>query len=146
MQDSPSTDIPYLLFIEDNDAEILLAKEALSEIKRKIKVDFINTSQLVLKWIDSMNQDNAIKPKIIFLDINMPGINGLQLLGEFKKHNILRTIPVIVFSNSISLRDVNASYKEYANSFIKKPLDFLEFINMLDLVLIYWLDLVVQAD
>jgi CheY-like chemotaxis protein len=146
MQDSPSTDIPYLLFIEDNDAEIRLAKEALSELKRKIKVEFINTSQLVLTWIDSMNQDNAIKPKIIFLDINMPGINGLQLLGEFKKHNILRTIPVIVFSNSISLRDVNASYKEYANSFIKKPLDFLEFINMLDLVLIYWLDLVVQAD
>lgn len=87
---------------------------------------------------DASQWGNAIRPDLIFLDLNMPGSGGRELLPMIKNDPNLCHIPVIVFSNSSLENDVLDSYQLYANSFISKPVDYQDLLSLIRHVLHYW--------
>ncbi|MEM8948493.1 MAG: response regulator [Pseudomonadota bacterium] len=84
---------------------------------------------------------NAPKPGIILLDLNMPGIDGRTVLTKIKGAPLLRSIPVIVMTNSDDAQDINACYDMGANTYIQKPLDWPSFFEAVNRLKEYWFEI-----
>ena len=87
--------------------------------------------------------DQAPRPGVILLDLNLPGTDGREVLQEIKGNEELRQIPVIVLTTSTDDRDVNACYQAGANSYIQKPVDMDGFIRAIERLNGYWFEVVV---
>jgi len=87
-------------------------------------------------------RDRSPRPRLILLDLNLPGTDGREVLASIKADDDLRQIPVIVFSTSRDHRDVEACYRAGANSYVQKPVDLPEFRRALDSVKSYWFETV----
>ena len=87
--------------------------------------------------------DRAPRPRLILLDLNLPGTDGRQVLASIKADADLRRIPVVVFSTSRDERDIEACYRAGANSYVQKPVDLPEFRRALASLREYWFDTVV---
>lgn len=81
----------------------------------------------------------AAYPCLILLDLNMPRMDGREALRALKNDARFKQIPVVILTNSRSAEDVDASYRDGANSFFSKPLDYSELVNLMRLVQNYWL-------
>jgi CheY-like chemotaxis protein len=79
------------------------------------------------------------RPDLILLDLNLPKINGHQVLAEIKSDESLRKIPVVVLSISHSEKDIERSYELNANCYVTKPLDINEFIEVFGMIQNFWL-------
>jgi two-component system response regulator len=133
-----------ILLIEDNadDAEMTirsLKRKNLADRLKWIKdgaeaVDFLFGNG---KFID---RDTSIKPKVIFLDLKLPKLNGLEILELVKKDPITEKIPVVMLTSSQEERDIFRSYDLGVNSYIVKPLDFEQFAEAIVNVGMYWLN------
>lgn len=82
----------------------------------------------------------AALPAIILLDLNMPGTDGRTVLGKLKSTPRLNHIPVIVFTTSSNLKDINECYRLGANSYITKPVDYFALEEKIRLIVQYWLE------
>jgi CheY-like chemotaxis protein len=78
-------------------------------------------------------------PNIIFLDLNMPEMNGSEVLRILKEKKALRTIPIIIVTTSSLEEDIVKCYDLHANSVMIKPMDFDDYVHMLEITLKYWL-------
>ncbi len=87
--------------------------------------------------------NNAPRPGIVLLDLNMPGIDGRSVLEEIKRDDDLRSIPTIVMTNSGDERDIEACYDMGANTYIRKPLDLLSFFDAMARLKEYWFEIAV---
>ena len=87
--------------------------------------------------------DQAPRPGVILLDLNLPGTDGREVLQEIKRNDQLRHIPVIVLTTSTDERDVDACYQAGANSYIQKPVDMDGFIRAIERLNGYWFEVVV---
>ena len=85
------------------------------------------------------------KPLIILLDLNLPGIDGHEVLARIKADESLKTIPVIVFSTSTLENDINRAYEAGANTFVHKPVKYDEYEKAVVLLKNYWIDLASTA-
>ena len=110
-------------------------------------IEFIitkNKEYTLQKFSDGQSLYNYIKtskitPSIVFLDINMPIINGIDLLYMIREESIY--CPIIMLSTSIEPKDINKSYLYGTNSYLVKPVDFSKFEELIDKTLYYWLNL-----
>ncbi|MEO7311675.1 MAG: response regulator [Chitinophagaceae bacterium] len=118
-----------LFLLADDDADDqLLFLEALGEIDTSIEcLVALNGEDALQKLKD--RRENL--PNYIFLDLNMPRMNGLQCLNEIKKMEQLHNIPVIIYTTSAAQRDIDESKKSGAEKFITKPTSFQELKNIL---------------
>ena len=80
-------------------------------------------------------------PRLILLDINLPKINGIEVLRRIKADARFRTIPVVMLTTSNNRTDMESCFKYNANSYISKPLDFQEFMAKMKNVVVYWLEI-----
>jgi CheY-like chemotaxis protein len=87
--------------------------------------------------------ERSPRPRLILLDLNLPGTDGRQVLASIKGDADLRPIPVVVFTTSRDERDIQARYRAGANSYVQKPVDLPEFRRALASVREYWFDTVV---
>ena len=83
-------------------------------------------------------RDTSIMPQVILLDLKLPKLNGLEVLRQFKSHDISRTIPVVVLTTSTEDSDVQTAYELGANSYIVKPVDFEKFMHVAEQIELYW--------
>jgi two-component system, chemotaxis family, response regulator Rcp1 len=81
---------------------------------------------------------SAVRPQLILLDLNLPRKDGREVLREIKEHEDLRTIPVIILTTSSAERDINRTYSLHANSYITKPLDYLQFVDIVKSIEMFW--------
>lgn len=88
------------------------------------------------------NAQKAPRPDLVLLDLNMPKLDGRQVLQEIKSNPDLETIPVVVLTTSKQEQDILQSYHLGCNSFINKPVDVHEFFDMMRELSYYWLDFV----
>lgn len=134
----------HILLVEDNEGDILLTLEAFEESKFKTKVSVARNGQEALDFLYKRGEFiDAKRPDLILLDINIPIFNGLEVLKIIKLDENLMKIPVIMLTTSSSQKDIEKAYSNYCNSYIKKPLEMGEFINVVLKIEEFWLELTI---
>ncbi len=132
-----------ILLIEDNPGDVLLTKEALKESKFRYTLNVVANGCEALDYLFCVDEyANAVRPDIIFMDLNLPKKNGLEVLDTIKNNDNLKDIPVIVLTSSSFEQDINYVYKKHANCFITKPADFVEFLDVMKSIFHFWFNVV----
>jgi CheY-like chemotaxis protein len=116
----------YILLIDDDPDEVDIFSEALREIKKPLACVQASSAKSALNLL------NYLIPDYIFLDVNMPGINGLKCLDEIRKIKSIRNIPVILYSNFIDDESVAKALAAGAAACLKKPNQIKNLVEMLD--------------
>ncbi len=130
-----------ILSIEDNKADFTLLAKALNRIEG-LSLDIINidNGQNAVDFLFKKKEyKSAPTPNIIMLDINLPAINGKEILKLLKNDKCFRTIPVIIFSTSDYYSDIEEAYKLHANSYITKTFDIQDLYAKVKSIGEYWL-------
>ena len=133
----------HILLVDDNEGDILLTKEALEEarIVNRISVAYDGLQALsFLKKEPPFREQES--PDLILLDINLPGMDGTELLSIIKNDPDLRRIPVIMLTTSSSERDILISYDNHANCYITKPVDLDRFMDVVRTIEDFWISIV----
>jgi chemotaxis family two-component system response regulator Rcp1 len=114
-----------ILLVEDNEGDIVLTLEAFMEAKINNCIHVVKDGEQALQFLRKEGRfKEAETPDFIFLDINLPKIDGKEVLAEIKKDEVLMKIPVVMLSTSNSEKDIKESFHHRANYYITKPLDF----------------------
>lgn len=126
-----------MLLVEDNHADIRLIKEVLKETENELHV--VKNGVEALNFLNhEANYSNTPRPDIIILDLNLPRKDGREVLKEIKKNDNLKSIPVIVLTTSNSEDDIIKTYRDYANCYITKPVDFDQFLKVIKSIENFW--------
>jgi chemotaxis family two-component system response regulator Rcp1 len=130
----------HILLVEDNEGDIVLAREALEEARIKNRITVITDGEKALEYL--FCNDNNRKPDLILLDMNLPKVNGMEVLAKIKADEALKIIPVVMLTTSTSEQDVLEAYRNYVNCYINKPIDLEEFIVVIKNIESFWLNTV----
>ena len=131
-----------LLLVEDNLGDVRLMMEALSETKWSRNLNVVEDGEQAMRYLRRQAPyDNATRPDLILLDLNLPGKDGRQVLAEVKGERTLCTIPVIVLTTSRMQEDINQAYSLHANGYIAKPTDFASYSAMVEAIGQFWMGL-----
>src|SRR5262245_28283642 len=122
--------VSQVLLIEDNPSDVVLVQESLKESNIQVKLNVVLDGTQAMDYLrrNEPFQDAPV-PHLIILDINMPKVNGLEVLQEIKADPLLKHIPVVVLTTSRSDKDILKTYGLGATCFITKPLGFYEFME-----------------
>jgi len=132
-----------ILLIEDNDGDIVLTLEALKEARIHNIVDVVKDGEKAMQFLKKEGEfSNAATPDLILLDINLPKVDGKEVLINIKSDDILKIIPVVILTTSDSERDILESYANHANCFITKPAGFQSFMEVIYTIKEFWITIV----
>jgi chemotaxis family two-component system response regulator Rcp1 len=132
-----------ILMVEDSPSDTQLAIEALHEAKISNRLSHVEDGVEALQFLRRQGPyQDAPRPDLILLDLNLPRMDGRQLLEEIKRDPDLRIIPVVVLTTSRSEQDVLRSYQLHANCYITKPVDFTQFMHVVKSIEHFWLTVV----
>jgi len=131
-----------ILLVEDNPTDAELALRVLRKNNLADNVVWVRDGAVALDFLfrrgDYAERANSM-PRVVFLDLRLPKIDGLEVLHQIRENENTRTIPVVVLTSSKEERDIAASYKLGANSFVSKPVAFDEFTRTVSELGQYWL-------
>ncbi|HEV7642048.1 MAG TPA: response regulator [Gaiellaceae bacterium] len=134
-----------ILMADDDPDDRELAREALAESRVLNKLHAVNDGAELLDYLHHEGRyehEEAPRPDLILLDLNMPKLDGREALGALKKDPKLRSIPVVVLTTSRAEEDVVRSYDLGANSFISKPVTFAGLVDVMRELGKYWVVIV----
>ena len=132
-----------ILLIEDTEGDILLTTEALLEGHILKELHVVKDGWEALLFLEKKEKYNsAITPDLILLDINLPKMNGHEVLKKIKQSSNIKHIPVIMLSTSSSKDDISECYKNQANCYIVKPVDADDFAKVISSIEKFWLSTV----
>jgi CheY-like chemotaxis protein len=127
-----------ILLVEDNPGDVRLMQEALRE--RNGPLSIVRDGEEALAFLGRTGRfQDAPRPDLIFLDLNLPGKDGREVLATIKSNAVLRQIPVVVLTTSESDEDVQHCYDLHANCFLQKPADLDEFLELVRQTEAFWL-------
>ena len=128
-----------VLLVEDNRGEARLVEEALSEVDAPVRLSTVVDGVEAMKFLRRTGIYAAVpRPDLMLLDLNMPRMDGREVLSEMKKDEHLRCIPVVVLSTSESDDDVMNAYNLNANCYIAKPVEMDKFIRVIQAIHAFW--------
>lgn len=132
-----------ILLVEDNAGDARLAVEALRDSKVKNSLHHVSNGEEALAFLRKEGAHRAAPPPdLILLDLNLPKMDGRQLLAEIKADENLRRIPVVILTVSSAPEDILTAYSLHANCYITKPIDFYEFMKVVKSIEDFWLSIV----
>jgi CheY-like chemotaxis protein len=126
-----------ILLIEDNPMDEDLTRRAFARRKVINPIEVARDGEQALEYLDRWQAGNPL-PVVILLDINLPKVNGLEILRQFKASSYAQKVPVIILTTSAEDRDIEVAYKLGANSYIVKPVDFEKFLEVAAQIDLYW--------
>jgi CheY-like chemotaxis protein len=133
----------HILLVEDNEGDVVLTLEALKEAKLKNKISVVRDGEEALEFLYQKDRyANEDLPHLILLDINLPKMDGKEVLFRIKSDPDLKKIPVVVLTTSSSEKDILEAYNNYANCYITKPVDLDKFIDVIHTVEDFWISIV----
>ncbi len=132
-----------ILLVEDNpdDVELTLRAFKRNNVLNEVVVvhDGVEALDYLFGTGAHANRDMKIMPSVILLDLNLPLLNGLDVLRRLRTDERLKTIPVVILTTSKEERDLIEGYRLGANSYIRKPVDFAKFSEAIRQIGCYWL-------
>jgi two-component system, response regulator len=128
-----------ILLVEDNPDDVLLTLRAFKKNKIFNEIVVARDGEEASDLLFPPGEGEALTPALILLDVNLPKINGLEVLGRIRSHPRTAGLPVVVLTTSNEERDIVQSYRLGANSFVRKPVMFDEFVNATNVLGVYWL-------
>ncbi|HEY9698311.1 MAG TPA: response regulator [Trichocoleus sp.] len=129
-----------ILLIEDSpsDANLTIREFRRAEIANHLH--WVEDGETAIDYLKQQgNYQDAARPDLILLDLNLPGLDGREVLAEIKADAVLKRIPVIVLTTSASEEDILRSYNLSANCYITKPIDIQQFIQVIQLINDFWM-------
>jgi chemotaxis family two-component system response regulator Rcp1 len=132
-----------ILLVEDNEGDIILTLEALKEGKLKNLVEVARDGEIAMNMLLKVAPyERQVTPDLILLDINLPKLDGIEVLNQIKTHPSLKRIPVIMLTTSSAEADILKSYNNYANCYISKPVSLANFMEVIASIEDFWVSLV----
>lgn len=128
-----------ILLIEDNEGDVELISEAFSCRSSIVEISVIGDGEEALQ---SLKCKQEILPDLILLDINLPKVDGREILHFVKNDAELKRIPVVMLTSSGLQKDIEYCYNNHANCYIIKPGDLAEYMNTIELIEKFWLNCV----
>jgi len=132
-----------ILLVEDNHGDVRLTQEALKDAKVR------NTLHVASDGVEAMaflrqegKHAGAVRPDLILLDLNLPRMDGREVLGEIKQDENLKRIPVVILTTSSAEQDIAKTYNLHANAYITKPVGLDRFIEIVKSIEEFWLTIV----
>ncbi|MEO6613797.1 MAG: response regulator [Chitinophagaceae bacterium] len=133
----------HILLIEDNEGDIVLTIEALKEAKINNTIDVVRDGEKAMEFLRKEGEfRHALTPDLILLDINLPKLDGKEVLSNIKNDEILKVIPVVMLTTSDSEKDIFDSYQNHVNCYITKPVGFESFIGVIHTIKDFWITIV----
>lgn len=124
-----------ILLVEDNPSDIALTRRALSKSAITNPLVVAEDGQKALDYLQAADE----LPILILLDLKLPRIDGLEVLRRVRAAPRMRRIPVVILTSSLEEQDVAAGYDLGSNSYIRKPVDFTQFAEVIKQLGLYWL-------
>ena len=132
-----------ILLVEDNPGDARLALESLKESKIRNTLHWVQDGLEAMKFMHRQGSyENAPRADLILLDLNMPKMDGREVLAEIKSDNDLKRIPVVIFTISKAEEDILKAYDLHTNCYITKPLDLDRFLKVIQSIEDFWLTIV----
>ena len=131
-----------ILLVDDNEADIKITVRALSKASVPSMVHTVYDGEQALQFLKKEYAPGAQvpfeRPDLILLDVNMPRMDGFEFLRWAKEDAVFKTIPVVIFSSSNNTKDIQHAYDLGAASYIQKPIDYNELIQLVESFNRYW--------
>jgi two-component system response regulator len=127
-----------ILLVEDNDDDAELTLRAISKHGLASKVIRARDG---IEALELLHGPNPIKPDLALVDLNMPRLDGIGLVRKVRAQASTRSLPMVILTSSNEDRDVIESYRLGANSYVRKPVDFVQFSDAVKALGLYWLEL-----
>lgn len=128
---------PDIFYVEDDTDFAFIMQQAILQVNNDISVKIIDNGRDALDVLSQLS-DNRVKPRLIMLDLNLPGLSGLDLLKKIKEMPHLKYVPVVFFSTSDNPKDVRASLEFGANAYLTKPAGYLNLVSCLNSLYDFW--------
>ena len=129
-----------ILMVEDEAGDIFLAEQALKDATVSNHLNIVRDGEAALRFLHRDDEyENAPRPELILLDLNLPRVSGREVLSEIKNDSSLSEIPVVVLTTSDYEQDIAQCYRMHANCYITKPTDFEQFRAVVRSIDEFWL-------
>jgi two-component system response regulator len=128
-----------ILLVEDNPDDVLFTRRALERNNIVNELVVASDGEQALDYLIPTDGGDGLHPALVLLDVNLPRIDGLEVLRRVRANPRTATLPVVVLTTSNEERDIVRSYRLGANSFIRKPVAFSEFVEAARVLGLYWL-------
>ena len=133
-----------ILLVEDNPADVKITQRALKDSALAVELIVVRDGQEAVEYLLRQGQhaDAPLwrRPDLVLLDLNLPRMDGAEVLGRMRGTAEYRLVPVVVLSTSSRQEDIARMYSAGANTYIEKPADFPRFVQVLRTIHRYWLD------
>src|SRR4028119_1054415 len=132
-----------VLLIEDDPGDVELTETALARSKLKINLNVVNDGEEAIAYLRREGQyTDAVRPNLIVLDLNLPGLSGLEILSAIKSDQRLKSIPVVILTTSDASTDIIKSYELGVNCYVTKPIGLKEFVKIFNSIEDFWFTVV----
>ncbi len=133
-----------ILLVEDNEDDVMLTRKGFQRAKLKIHLHHVENGEDCMAFLRKKGSfATAPTPDLILLDLNMPVMDGREVLAEMVQDDALNHIPVVILTTSEDERDVLEMYKLRCSAYTTKPVDFNNFLKVVQGIADFWLTLVV---
>lgn len=133
----------HILIIDDSSGDVMMIKDAIEERGIAHTISVANNGLEGIQMLEDLakKNDNTL-PDLILLDINMPKLNGHEVLDRIKSNELIKQVPVIMLTTSASKSDILKAYKKYSNCYIIKPSEFMDFESIIKAIENFWTTIV----
>lgn len=132
-----------ILMVEDNPADVRLTVEAFKDAKVLNHLNVVHDGEAAMEYLRRVGKyAGATRPDLILLDLNLPKMDGREVLEEIKKDQDLKRIPVVVLTTSDDERDILKAYDLHVNAYVTKPVALDQFVRIVEAVDDFWFSVV----
>ena len=132
-----------ILLVEDNPGDARLTMEAMRDAKVRNRIHVVEDGVEAMEFLRRQGRyGDAPRPDLILLDLNLPKMDGREVLAEVKADPNLKRIPVVVLTTSQAEEDVLRAYDLHANCYVTKPVDLAQFMKIVELIDEFWVNVV----
>jgi len=133
-----------ILLVEDSASDIQLIKEGFKEssFNHNLHVTTDGAEGVDFLMKTGKYKDNTVNPDLVILDLNLPKMNGREVLATIKSNEKLKSTPVMIFSSSNNEQDISDTYAHHANCYMVKPINLDEFMEAIKSIQEFWIQMV----